>query len=106
MFFYQVMSTFRHDVVAQKLGIVMIAYTVGRNVFSTWQHSKDILQLPVFRECLPYREAAFHFCYNSTAIQTVISIQQKLSNKEHRVRFRSHYGTFQFRFAQLQKMKK
>ena len=64
---------------------------VGRNFFNE-THSSDMLQLPLSREAIPAKEAAFHFCYSSATMRPIISFLHSLASTEMRPRFKPHYG--------------
>ena len=104
--FYQVFAALWNDETAQRRGIVFVGYAVhdrhGQEYLGGHRQNKkkrhhqfinEFISLPKFREAAPDRPTALHYCYNSTVMHTILQIQQKISTKEFRLRFQTHYGS-------------
>ena len=98
-------ALWRNENMEQQKGMVVTLYTLnwtllpddGEGEVDTWklisgQYMKNMGKMPAFRKSLPYRFAAFHFCCNSSIINTCFELNKKMCQKETRLRYRNHYG--------------
>ena len=99
--FYQLCDAlWRNEHREQELGLVFIAYMIdfGESTSSNRKVDfqtliKEVPQIPHFREALPHRETAIHFCYMSPTMRALFQLQQRIASREHRVRVCPHYGS-------------
>ena len=81
------------DESAQKKGIVMLQYLVGRA--ETHPKFLDLFKYSnLLTEGLPFRVAGVHFCYDLRELRPFMFLAQQVASRDYRVRFRAHYGTF------------
>ena len=49
----------------------------------------------VLTDSLPYRNVAVHYCLNDPRMMRALAIFKLVTGKNHRLRFRTHYGMFE-----------
>ena len=76
------------DLDAQLKGIVNVSYAVGAPVFKSVQ--------VILRKAIPLHIACQHFAYDDPFAYRSASRGIAMLTKNHRVRFRSHMGTFRW----------
>ena len=91
---YLLMSTAQDDEIAQKRGMVIIVYSVGRKLKQSTYLKDQLSSMPMFFDSVPYKVACNHFCYDSPTLHTVLSWLIRLTPHEKRLRVKSHFGTF------------
>ena len=80
------------DEEAQKKGIVTIFYTVDVEAMEPLYFEVLSKVRHYLNDCLPYRNAAVHYCYNNPAVRPALNMLQIIAGKQNRLRFRTHYG--------------
>ena len=86
------MSKFSSDVVAQRTGVVEIAYQDGS--LSDGGHTPERHRKTMrLRNCLPIKVCSQHLCINDPAIKLLIKLVSPILNKGFLSRIRIHNGT-------------
>ena len=85
------MKALESDESAQIKGFIKINYHVGcRKIdpkfFDAYRHRR------MHSDALPHRVVAAHFCYDVSELQPMALFMQNIISKDHRLRFRTHYG--------------
>ena len=88
---YAILSSL-DDEEAQKKGVVLVFYNVGLCAPEK-DYSELMRHMHMVSEALPYRAAANHYCYDDVRIRAAMALLQLILGKNHRLRFRSHFGT-------------
>ena len=86
-------SAAEEDEELQKRGNIALNYFVGcfhvdRNMLDVYRNSHLLI------DSMPIRTVGSHFCYDTPQIRPIMMLMQSLIGMDHRVRFRTHYGTF------------
>jgi hypothetical protein len=79
------------DPEAQRRGAVVVVYSIGKGNGSR-QQSDATWKLPKLLQCLPWRVAAIHLCYDNTLWRPAHALLKTSFNLFARVRIRTHYG--------------
>ena len=93
---YAVMKAVENDESIQKKGVVNIMYNVDNDHEERFHYTKKDLELMVdasfINDCLPFKYASMHFCYNNPRLKPLMNVIQYAVGTEARIRFRAHYG--------------
>ena len=94
---YAIMQTLENDESIQKKGVVNIIYNVDNDQDEDrFHYTKKDLELMVdasfINDCLPFRYASMHFCYNNPRLKPLMNVIHYAVGTEARIRFRAHYG--------------
>ena len=87
------MTVLENDETAQKKGFVAVAYHVGCSSMSP-AALEGFRKRPILRDAIPLRLAALHYCYDNPKLRLIALFAQNFISKEHRLRFRAHFGTY------------
>ena len=91
---YQAMTIIQGDESVQKLGAIMVDYSVD----TTFAEMASLIQshassIPIY-ESWPLRQVSRHFCYNDPTINAALKLYLRLVPQDEVVRFRYHWGKF------------
>ena len=76
----------------QQKGIVAVLYNVGCRTMNP--KLLDVLKhIRIIVDAIPMRVVAVHFCYDIPNMRPMALLMQNIMIGDHRLRFRSHYGT-------------
>ena len=92
MVWYVIMKEVEADEDIQKKGIVAVTYQVGQ-IGQDKRLKAFMKKIDLIVGSLPYRVAAFHFCYDRPTLRPVMFIAQQVFGRSTRLRFRAHFGT-------------
>ena len=96
-FWYLMMASIEHDVEVQRRGSIDIMYLIGGDYARMPRPSPETTKLPKqLNESLPRRVVAMHALYDDPMIGPLIIILPLVVSKFRLIRFRSHFGTFNF----------
>ena len=93
MAWYNVMRAIEGNEDAQKKGIVVVVYDVGRQgmddqIRSVTQQSGDFIRSS------PMRIVGYHYCYDRPQLRPLFVLAQQFLERSMRLRFREHCGTY------------
>ena len=87
------MNAIEEDESVQKKGFVIVSYHVG--VEKSDPQAVDLFKnIGIIHDALPYRIGGLHFCYDIPNLRPLASFIQSAISREHRLRFRAHYGMY------------
>ena len=91
---YQYMAAVEADESAQKKGFIKISYHNGcREVDPKFLDSFEKRRM--LSDAIPLRLVGAHFCYDTSTLRSMALFVQNAVSKEHRLRFRAHFGKLQ-----------
>ena len=90
----------RADENIQRLGMAHVTYNV--NVDQVGNSFWQVLSKVHLMACLPFKIVGFHYCSNNPIMKHPMAIMQRALSNSHRIRFRSHFGTFLIGDSHLQ----
>ena len=86
------MNAIQDDERAQEKGIIVIGYHIGSTKVDA-KFLEVMKHIRILTDAIPIRTAAVHLCYDNPHLRPVVLLIQNALNKDHRLRFRAHYGT-------------
>jgi hypothetical protein len=96
MVWYLAMAAVEHNDDVQKNGVVEVFFAngaLGKRIDIMEHLTKGFSALL----CLPIRFAGIHFCYDNAVFKPIVQLMQMVFGAGNRLRFRSHFGTFDVR---------
>ena len=86
------------DIEAQMKGFVSIFYNMDLGEYEAEYMEAMKRVKKMLTESLPYRNVAVHYCLNDPGMMRALAVFKMFTGKNHRVRFRTHFGMFVYIF--------